>query len=286
MKRLILVLGCGLFLLAPSVRAQSPVDSPSPVPKHGGKIESKYDGFTYETIMRLRKMKVNCDGIKDKFKDACVSVEVVLHLPGLQLNYVRNVTVQVMFENKDGVRFHPPDERNLSISTDAETFRFGRMELITNANPGNWDTRIETLKATVPYKTFKKIIQSDTVEIQVGHNAVSLRENNIAALRDLNSRVLTVTETSSRVTGVVVDVNDARIVGATITVANIQDKKISRSNDEGRFAIDVPAGTYQITVEQPGFKRFQRAGFRVDADTSELSVRMEVAPPQMPVKVH
>ena len=197
MKRLILVLVCGLFLLAPSVRAQSPAPAPSPSPKHGGKIESKYDGFSYETVMRLRKMKVNCDGLKDKFKDACVSVEVTLHLPGTQLNYVRNVTVQVMFENKDGVRFHPPDERNLSISTDTETFRFGRMELVTNANPGNWDTRIETLKATVPYQTFKKIIQSDTVEIQVGHNAVSLREKNIAALRDLNSRVLTVAETSA-----------------------------------------------------------------------------------------
>ncbi|HKR21846.1 MAG TPA: hypothetical protein VJS17_04585 [Pyrinomonadaceae bacterium] len=195
MKRLILVLGCGLFLLPLSVRAQSPV--PAPSPKHGGKIESKYDGFSYETVMRLRKMKVNCDGLKDKFKDACVSMEVILHLPGTQLNYVRNVTVQVMFENKDGVRFHPPDQRNFSISTDTETFRFGRMELVTNANPGNWDTRIETLKATVPYKTFKKIIESDTVEIQVGPDAVVLREKNIAALRDLNSRVLTVAETSA-----------------------------------------------------------------------------------------
>jgi len=195
MKRLILVLG--LFLLSSSVRAQSPAPVPSPSPKHGGNIESKYDGFSYETVMRLRKMKVNCDGFKDKFKDACVSMEVTLHLPGTQLNYVRNVTVQVMFENKDGVRFHPPDERNLSISTDTETFRFGRMELVTNANPGNWDTRIETLRATLPYKTFKKIVESDTIEIQVGYNAVSLREKNIAALRDLNSRVLTVAETSA-----------------------------------------------------------------------------------------
>lgn len=191
MKRFILVLGCGLFLLAPSVHAQTPA------PKHGGKIESKYDGFTYETVMRLRRMKVNCDGLKDKFKDACVSIEVVLHLPGPQLNYVRNVTLQVVFENKDWVRIHPPDQRNLSISTDTETHRLGRMELVTNTKPGTWDTKIETLKATIPYKTFLKIIQSDTVEIQVGNDAVSLRENNLAAMRDLNSRVLTVPETSA-----------------------------------------------------------------------------------------
>ena len=47
---------------------------------HGGKIETKYDGFNYETVMRLRKMKVNCDGFKDKFKDACVSIEVSVAL--------------------------------------------------------------------------------------------------------------------------------------------------------------------------------------------------------------
>lgn len=195
MKRFILVLG--LFLISSSVHAQSPAPVPSPSPKHGGKIESKYDGFTYETVMRLRKMKVNCDGLKDKFKDACVSIEVMLHLPGTQLNYVRNVTVHVVFENKDWARIHPPDQRNFSISTDTETFRFGRMELVTNQKPGTWDTKVETLKATIAYKTFQKIIQSDTVEIQVGNDAVSLREKNIAALRDLSSRVLTVPETSA-----------------------------------------------------------------------------------------
>lgn len=195
MKRFILVLG--LFLISSSVHAQSPAPVPSPSPKHGGKIESKYDGFTYETVMRLRKMKVNCDGLKDKFKDACVSIEVMLHLPGTQLNYVRNVTLHVVFENKDWVRIHPPDQRNLSISTDTETFRFGRMELVTNTTPGSWDTKVETLKATIPYQAFKKIIASDTIEIQVGNDAVSLREKNVAALRDLSSRVLTVPETSA-----------------------------------------------------------------------------------------
>jgi hypothetical protein len=183
MRRLFLVLGCGLVLFSVSARAQSPV-------KHGGKIESKYDGFNYETTMRLQKMKVNCDGIKDKFKYACVSIEVTLHLPGVQLNYVRNVTLQVVFENQDWVRIHPPDQRNLSITTGTETIRLGRMELVTNKRPGTWDTKIETLKATIPYDVFKKVVQADSVGIQVGNDAVTLREKNLAALRDLNNRVL------------------------------------------------------------------------------------------------
>ena len=181
MRRVILVLGCGLIMFAQTALAQV---------KHGGKIESKYDGFTYETLMRLQKMKVSCDGIKDKFTDGCVSIEVTLHMPGMQLNYVRNVTLLVVFEHQDWVRTHPPEQRDLSISTYDKTFRLGRMELITNKKPGTWDTKIERLQATIPYETFKKIIQSDTIEIQVGKDTVMLREKNIAALRDLNNRVL------------------------------------------------------------------------------------------------
>ena len=184
MSRFVLLLVCTLVLFSVIAHAQSPV-------KHGGKIDSRYDGFKYETVMRLQKMKVNCDGIKDKFKDACVSIEVSLHMPGMQLNYVRNVTLQVVFENQDWVHTHAPEHRNLSISTYDQTFRLGRMELITNARPGAWDTKIETLKASIPYATFKKIIESDTIEIQVGNDAVMLREKNIAALRDLSNRVLT-----------------------------------------------------------------------------------------------
>ena len=136
-------------------------------------------------------MKVSCDGLKDKFTDACVSIEVTLHMPGMQLNYVRSVTLMVVFENQDWVRMHPPDQRDLSISTYDKTFRLGRMELITNKKPGTWDTKIERLQATIPYNTFKQIIESDTIEIQVGKDAVMLREKNIAALRDLNNRALT-----------------------------------------------------------------------------------------------
>ena len=124
MKTILLVLGCAAVLLVQPARA-IPQAPPEPV-KHGGKIETKYDGFNYETVMRLRKMKVNCDGFKDKFKDACVSIEVSLHCPGTQVNYVKHVTLQVVFENKDWVHFHPPDQRDLTVVTDTETLRLGR----------------------------------------------------------------------------------------------------------------------------------------------------------------
>jgi len=187
MKKILLVLGCSAVLLfqPAGVKPQN-----QPV-KHGGKIETKYDGFNYETVMRLQKMKVSCDGLKDKFTDGCVSIEVTMHMPGMQLNYVRSVTLMVVFENQDWVRGHPIEQRDLSISTYDKTYRLGRMELVTNKKPGTWDTKIERLQASIPYETFKKIIESDTIEIQVGNGAVMLRDKNIAALRDLNNRVLT-----------------------------------------------------------------------------------------------
>src|SRR5215813_2705427 len=114
MRKVVLVI-CGLLLIHPTA-IPSQVQSAAPATEkpvnHGGKIESKYDGFNYETVLRLRKMKVTCDGFKDKFKDACVSIEISLHCPGTQLNYVRNVQLQIFFENKDCFYMIPRPQRS------------------------------------------------------------------------------------------------------------------------------------------------------------------------------
>jgi hypothetical protein len=114
----------------------------------------------------------------------------MLHCPGTQVNYVKQVTLQVVFENKDWVHFHPPDQRDLILVTDTETLRIGRMSPVAKDTPGTWDTKIEILEAKMPYAVFKKMAMAQSVEIQVGRDAVELREKNIAALKDLNTRVI------------------------------------------------------------------------------------------------
>ena len=155
--------------------------------EHGGKIESKYDGFSHETIITLKRMKVTCDGTKGNFKDACVSVTASLHCPGIQLNYVRYARIQVIFQSKDWDQRHPVDQRELSVVVDGETIRLGRMTLASQKT----DVMMtETLEATMPYKTFKQMANAQVVEMQVGKSQFELRENNLMALRDLNNRVL------------------------------------------------------------------------------------------------
>ena len=200
MRKAILAICCALVLTHPTAilsQVQSPAGDAQKEVKHGGKIETKYDGFNYETVLRLKKMKVTCDGFKDKFKDACVSMEIALHCPGTQLNYVRNVTVQLFFENKDWVHFHGPDQRDLSVVIDSETLRLGKMQRANTQTPGTWDTKLEVLEATIPYDAFKKIAKSDSVEIQVGQSAFELREKNRLALRELGSRVIETNTTSA-----------------------------------------------------------------------------------------
>ena len=153
---------------------------------HGGEIVSKYDGFNHETVVTLKKMKVTCAKLHENLKQSCVSILATLHCPGVQLDYVRLVTLQVFFETKDWDQRHPFEQRDLSIVADGETFRLGRMQLAAL----HTDVLMtETLQSELPYSTFKKIALAEIVEIQIGKSKFELRSKNLAALRDLNNRI-------------------------------------------------------------------------------------------------
>ena len=84
-----------------------------------------------------------------------------------------------------------------------------------------------------------------------------------------------------KVIGLVLDANNARIVGATIKIKNARFKRAARSGEEGDFAFELPAGVYQITVEQPGFHSFELASFRVQANVrAVVNVHLKVKEPR------
>jgi Carboxypeptidase regulatory-like domain len=91
---------------------------------------------------------------------------------------------------------------------------------------------------------------------------------------------------NATVKGVVLDVNEARIVGAIIKIENAEVRRRVKSDGEGSFRIELPPGEYRISAEQIGFKKFVFSPFRAKAGVCELvNIHMEVAVPKSPVKV-
>ncbi len=202
MKRIVLICSCLLLLQSASLLpkslhlslAKSPSISNPPTLDHGGKIETKYDGFNHETVVTLKKMRINCEGAKglrSTLKQACVSLVASLHCPGQQLNYVRYAKLQLIFETKDWDNRHPLDERELFVVADGQRLRLGRMGLVTQDVAGDQgvDRMKEVLEVSIPYKIFETIVGAKTVEMKVGKSVIALQEKNLDALRDLNIRV-------------------------------------------------------------------------------------------------
>ena len=201
MKRFV-TLCCVLATLAAGVCAQdgarrpAPQLSGAPMPlNHGGKIETAYDGFARETVVSLKRMSVTCEagrGMESRFKNLCIRLEAVLHCPGKQLEYVRRATLRLTFEAKDWDARHSPNERQLSAVADGETIQLGTLRLVKQeAGEGWFDNRMkEVLELSVPYAAFERLARAQFVELAVGRTSFALRDKNVAALRDLNSRVL------------------------------------------------------------------------------------------------
>jgi hypothetical protein len=80
-----------------------------------------------------------------------------------------------------------------------------------------------------------------------------------------------------KIQGVVLDANDARIVGATITIETPGFKRQLKSGDEGNFELRLPAGVYLIKADASGFRNFELSPLTVKANVSELiNIHMEV----------
>jgi Carboxypeptidase regulatory-like domain len=86
--------------------------------------------------------------------------------------------------------------------------------------------------------------------------------------------------TASRVTGTVVDEKGATVPGATVTLTN-EATKLDLSTETtgtGNYVFDsVQVGTYSLTVEKQGFKKFQSGSNPVNVNQpATIDVRLEV----------
>src|SRR5258708_1839981 len=84
----------------------------------------------------------------------------------------------------------------------------------------------------------------------------------------------------STITGTVEDPSNSAVPKAKVTVTN-DGTGVSRSsvtNDAGNYTVsNIPAGTYTVTVEAPGFKKSTRTGNLLDANLPlGVDIKLEV----------
>jgi len=92
-------------------------------------------------------------------------------------------------------------------------------------------------------------------------------------------RVASPQSSTGRIMGTLLDVNDARVVGAKIKVEGGRFKWEGESDEAGDFTADVPAGRYRIYVRANGFRSFESAFLTVKSDVTEMvNIHLEVQP--------
>src|SRR5215831_3352948 len=82
------------------------------------------------------------------------------------------------------------------------------------------------------------------------------------------------------ITGTISDASGAVIPGATVSAKNTETGLVytAGSSETGNYTLpQLPAGTYEVTAELPGFKKFVRPGITIAAtQITRIDARMEV----------
>ena len=70
----------------------------------------------------------------------------------------------------------------------------------------------------------------------------------------------------AQVYGVVTDPSGAVLAGATVAISGAGGNQTSTSNGQGQYSINLPPGTYTLTISNTGFKDFKTEGLTLAAD--------------------
>ena len=84
---------------------------------------------------------------------------------------------------------------------------------------------------------------------------------------------------SGDIRGVVTDASGALVPGVTVTVTNVNTgiTKVLTTNRDGLYdTSSIVAGTYSVSFEKEGFKKFQRASITLEVGISTVNAKLEV----------
>lgn len=73
-----------------------------------------------------------------------------------------------------------------------------------------------------------------------------------------------------RFKGILIDKRGKKVSKASVTVEGVKGKRYSQklvTNKSGKFEVDLPAGSYQITITKPGFMVLTLTAVEIEANT-------------------
>ena len=84
---------------------------------------------------------------------------------------------------------------------------------------------------------------------------------------------------SGKIKGFVVDWQDARVLGTTITFQNKQFRKTVTVNSDGEYEIELPVGSYVITAQKPNFREYRFKSLKITANKMRtFNIKLALAP--------
>jgi len=107
------------------------------------------------------------------------------------------------------------------------------------------------------------------MKIKIAPNIVLLFVANAMAFAALHHQSSTA-QVTGQLSGTVVDINEARVSGATVTVEGEGVTRTVATAEDGTYKTELPVGTYRIKATRTGFCPARRAPFRAVSSTSTI----------------
>lgn len=94
------------------------------------------------------------------------------------------------------------------------------------------------------------------------------------------------TQATGQIKGAVMDIQYGRVPDAIIKIVGKDFKWEGKTDSEGEFTADVPTGTYRIYAVAAGFRKFESASLKVNANIIVLvNIHLDIAPSGSPNKI-
>ena len=170
--------------------------APQRIDAHTEKIETSYDRAKKITTVSLIPMQVYGEPVSSSYyvgSDQASFGASFTHLGRTLTTQPKRVLFSLTSTAQD---WKYSDFRKLSALVDGQRLKLGAMEHVpsftvsASANPNSDDYVSQAIAISVPYKTFLRIANAQSVHIRLGPREFELKKNHLEALRYFAARMV------------------------------------------------------------------------------------------------